>query len=851
MKINSRHYKYLSAILFVIITLVGFKDRSLIKDKISWVERKLVWSDFQKVNSIAGDYHATIHSEIYCPSRITKSNSKIVSLMNPNESERVMPNDSINSYQQLLIHEQYHFNITEYHTRLLRRAVVAEGEKKLTKSRLKSLFKNYEKEKNVMQDKYDNISEHNVNYEKQRFWELKIDDLLRQTEYYKNPDLYSYYDFSPQKTNFYKHIYLTFDQKLLKSYPVLESNFANGEVYKIDKSADTLTVKFYKNGKLFNGGEFKTAITKIIYNKDQSSEIHYYDSNMTYNEEKSFCIKRCVNDKDGKRVHYLNKENKRVKNKNVYEVKWDKCLANKMCSSYFNEKGQLTRNNDQVYHEKRSFDNKGRTVKVESYDLELQLMNDKDNGSIYEFVYDNDHKLIQHKTYNTEASLAKHLDSYYLEYEYDERGNLKKSTSLNENGDIDKDKNGVSIYEYSYDLYDNVISIRKYNDEHKPILGNDDYFSRVIDYDELQRKKYDAFYYPNYILKFDDNKWGATKYEYINDSVYFEYNIDGYKENFDNSNGIAIIRKKLNGKKEVIEETNFNTKKKFALNKEGVVSYLNKYDNKGNIIEQVALDSLGRKKYFESDVSTIRWYYDNNNNKVKTVYFNEKGLLANANQNVTYNIYLYDNMNRMVERKNYNKHLKPQYLNGIFKTKFLYNRFGKDSIMLDYDVKSRLINGVCRTEFIYNEYGNSIEDRYYNRNNKLVKNNNGVCIIKYHYDKQNRYNGYSYYNEFSKPILSQEGYHKKQFQLNDLGEIIKVSTYGIEGELVENDQGIARYDYFVNESGMTTEVKYYDKDIKLVNDSQGIARETYTASLNGLYYINQQFDADGNEIKED
>ncbi len=77
----------------------------------------------------------------------------------------------------LLRHEQYHFNITEYHSRLM--------SKYLNKKKAHSA-EDYELElKNIrermwkMQEKYDKETNHSLNTEQQSFWENKIKELLK------------------------------------------------------------------------------------------------------------------------------------------------------------------------------------------------------------------------------------------------------------------------------------------------------------------------------------------------------------------------------------------------------------------------------------------------------------------------------------------------------------------------------------------------------------------------------------------------------------------------------------------------------------------------------------------------
>jgi hypothetical protein len=77
----------------------------------------------------------------------------------------------------LLRHELYHFHIAEYYTRLLRQEI-AEDRIPMTKSRIASLCKKYDKLENELQAKYDDESYHSYVLQEQKKWEMLIDQQL-------------------------------------------------------------------------------------------------------------------------------------------------------------------------------------------------------------------------------------------------------------------------------------------------------------------------------------------------------------------------------------------------------------------------------------------------------------------------------------------------------------------------------------------------------------------------------------------------------------------------------------------------------------------------------------------------
>jgi hypothetical protein len=77
---------------------------------------------------------------------------------------------------RLLKHEQYHFNITEVHARILNEYIRSHPDKSEEIYQFQHRFVN--EDLNEMQDRYDNETHHSLNTEKQYLWEYSIDSLL-------------------------------------------------------------------------------------------------------------------------------------------------------------------------------------------------------------------------------------------------------------------------------------------------------------------------------------------------------------------------------------------------------------------------------------------------------------------------------------------------------------------------------------------------------------------------------------------------------------------------------------------------------------------------------------------------
>ena len=264
----------MSLLLFGFMEIENYVE----KDDVIWSKEGLTWEDFKQVRWIEDGYDANIYSQIVIPDEILGQDLQIYASMDPNHSNK-LKKSRLSS--QLLIHEQYHFNITEYCTRLLRQEIVRIGKGALTKQKLIDLHRKYVKTNDSLQDLYDRESEHNGVWETQRLWELKIDDFLRETDYYEETNINNYYNFNRKRTNYYRYITRTFQENVLPNYRMSLEEAKYGEAYKVIANDKETLVYHFNNGKLTNGGKYKTAITKVI--SDQTSkEVHFLNSCLLY-----------------------------------------------------------------------------------------------------------------------------------------------------------------------------------------------------------------------------------------------------------------------------------------------------------------------------------------------------------------------------------------------------------------------------------------------------------------------------------------------------------------------------------------------------------------------------------------
>lgn len=147
----------------------------LFSTPIEWSQCKLSIADFEaKTANIPGAVATTA-------SEITLSTVKVNNKVYYDVKALFFPNDSYFNKQCLepeyiLKHEQIHFDITEYHARLLRIEIQKYQGKSIDHlERVIYLYDSLVVEWGKMQQRYDSETNNSINREKQKEWQLFID----------------------------------------------------------------------------------------------------------------------------------------------------------------------------------------------------------------------------------------------------------------------------------------------------------------------------------------------------------------------------------------------------------------------------------------------------------------------------------------------------------------------------------------------------------------------------------------------------------------------------------------------------------------------------------------------------
>lgn len=875
-----KHHILISSLALLCLIIIGSTKRSESSRNIRWGERALVWNDFPTIKSIGGDFQARIHSNIQFEGDRANKSLQIYAEMSPSRSGKVKNAEN----DQLLTHEQNHFNITEYHARLFRKSVIAIGRDNLSNSDLQKLGKKYTTQHDEMQVQYDKESDHNRNLDRQKYWESYIAGLLRETAYYAEEEIYNYQKFTHDKTDWFRKVQLTIDGALKTSYPENERNSKFGEIYHITYKKDSTLIDFYRNAKKINGGHFGASRCILVYPDSHKFEKHLYKTDGKYHTTKALApITRVTIDSVGDILRaYYDAKGKQISQEGIFISK-GQWKQEQSCYyySFYDEEGNQIKNIG-VYHELREIDGNRLTRSISNYDRNGKPMLDEYSVFKYEYELNDDFSITRIKEFGLDGNPAVHRIGHHRSFEYDELGNPVVMSFWNDTNSKAVDENGIHSYTYVYDKQGNTTDIRKYNLRKLPSNGLDEYHHEVNLYDSLDRKTFSANYHPNYVLRYDEEKNGAEFNEFEGDSLIKTTNKDAYGNPVNNSLGIAMTREYLNNTGQVIKREFYSKNGKWAKTGDAVNIIKLSYDERGNLIEKRTCDSLGRPTAWEEDVAMSRWEYDSEKNKTKTTYFTKEGNLANATQGVTFNIFKDDLENRSSENSYFDKYMNPTVFDGVHKEVYHYNRFGQDSLRIYYDVKNNIIHGPNVLKYIYDENGLIQEEAYYNENHQPTLNTDGIHkqvfirdknfrIVEHHSlgkkgEPINNLQGisktkyklnmggfveaYSYFDKDNYPVLGPEGFHKAENYFNDRDELVRFSTYGIDQNLIVNEAGIADIVFQVNESGQILRISYFDAKGELINDPDGVAEYVYRPTLNGLYYFENQFDSNGREISE-
>jgi len=169
--------------IVLLLFFISFQFSVAQDEELSWsADEKLTWNDFKASPDYSHPYAAitysgmsygfsaeVINGEVYV-------NYKVNCFFVANKSwvKRRYLGDN-----ELLRHEQLHFDITELYTRKFRAELKKMSFTDNVKAEIKAVYKRITKEKVSFQEKYDLETDHSKNEAAQKRWQLNIDSELQ------------------------------------------------------------------------------------------------------------------------------------------------------------------------------------------------------------------------------------------------------------------------------------------------------------------------------------------------------------------------------------------------------------------------------------------------------------------------------------------------------------------------------------------------------------------------------------------------------------------------------------------------------------------------------------------------
>jgi len=164
---------------------------NILSENIPWqADRTLSWSDFKGDLSLSRSFPeenvALTSSGIYYKFGFDgyKTYYKVFAFFNPKQSW-VKPKKADKNH---LKHEQVHFDITELYARKIRKTLSENTFQKHDNKKFENIVKTNISAMEEMQKLYDSETEHSINAEAQKQWNIKIKTELEKLKNYENYD---------------------------------------------------------------------------------------------------------------------------------------------------------------------------------------------------------------------------------------------------------------------------------------------------------------------------------------------------------------------------------------------------------------------------------------------------------------------------------------------------------------------------------------------------------------------------------------------------------------------------------------------------------------------------------------
>lgn len=166
-----------------IILVCSLFWNSVPKEKYTYAEKPILdWSDFMGTPPVNAHHAANVNSGIAFSYQVKKNNRNTYIITFEVRSEfypQLSWKKNLNeNNSDLLRHEQQHWNISEVYAHKLRDAFDQYRPNRNYKREIDQIFKSIESQRQQLQARYDRETNHGLNRQAQRDWEVRIAEML-------------------------------------------------------------------------------------------------------------------------------------------------------------------------------------------------------------------------------------------------------------------------------------------------------------------------------------------------------------------------------------------------------------------------------------------------------------------------------------------------------------------------------------------------------------------------------------------------------------------------------------------------------------------------------------------------
>lgn len=284
------------------------------------------------------------------------------------------------------------------------------------------------------------------------------------------------------------------------------------------------------------------------------------------------------------------------------------------------------------------------------------------------------------------------------------------------------------------------------------------------------------------------------------------------------------------------------------------------YDSDNNKVSEYFFDENGMPYRQSIGYYGIRYGYDKDGNVIKCEYVDEKGKLINTYTGVSVILREY-NENKLISERYYdnNMNLVP-LISGYSGLNIEYNKSGQKTCITYLGIDNNpvmMADMYSKIRYFYNDEKKSIDEYYYDENDKPIANKDGIYGIRKHYIN-NRIDKIYYLDSLGGLLTSQSGYCSIEYNYDIMGNNISEYYYDQNDQPTINNMGyhgsIMRYD----DRKRLEYIEYVNVDKKIATTNMGYSSVRYVYDdfgniIKETYYNNgKDIETDNNygEIKE-